>query len=42
MLNYSEKSSDGMINNKDDVHTIIRDYLINNRLVSLQALCNGF
>ena len=31
-----------MITNKDDVHTIIRDYLINNRLVSLQALCGGF
>ena len=42
MLNYSDVSSDGIINNKDDVHTIIRDYLINNRLVSLQALCNGF
>ena len=33
MLNYSEISSDGMITNKDDVHTIIRDYLINNRLI---------
>ena len=31
-----------MITNKDDVHTIMRDYLINNRLVSLQTLCGGF
>ena len=42
MMNYSEIKSDGTLSNNDDVYTIIRDYLINNRFSELHSFANGF